>query len=96
MTTHEVRLDLLLGREVRDVNGCRVGRIEELRADRVAEECYVRDFLLGSAAGVRRLLGTLGAWRVAPLAAPWRVMDLRDPRRPRLTVARETLARAQD
>jgi hypothetical protein len=103
VSTREVRVDLLVGRRVRDVHGRPAGRIQEVRADRVAEECYVRDFLLGSQALVRRLLGgvarlgpvrTLGIGATAPLAAPWQVMDLSDPRRPRLTVPREALRRA--
>lgn len=103
MSTREVRLDLLLGRMVRDANGRPVGRIEEVRADRVAEECYVRDFLLGPSALVRRLLGgvaqlrlvrMLGLAATAPVAVPWQVLDLSDPCHPRLTTSRESLRRA--
>jgi hypothetical protein len=93
--TREVRLELLVGREVRDVEGRTAGRIEEVRADRVAEECHVRDYLLGPAAVGTRLLDgflalgfvrALGARPRPPRAAPWHVMDLRDPEHPRLTV----------
>lgn len=105
MSTWEVRLELLVGREVRDMDGHTAGRIEEVRADRVAEECHVREYLLGPAAIGARLLGSflglgfvraLGAKPQRPRAAPWHVMDLHDPEHPRLTVRRDALRRAGD
>ena len=103
MSTREVRLELLLGRKVRDVDGLIAGRIEEIRADRSAEECYVRDFLLGPAALIRRMLGevtglpfarTMRLGAAAPICVPWELMDLSDPDRPRVTVSRKALTRS--
>lgn len=105
MSTWEVRLELLVGREVHDLDGRAAGRIEEVRADRVAEECHVREYLLGPAALGARLLGSflglgfvraLGARPRRPRAAPWHVMDLRDPEHPRLTVRQSALQHAGD
>lgn len=100
MSTREVRLEHLIGRTVRDADGRCVGRIEEVRADRVAEECYAREFLLGPAALLRRLLGGVARLRLIratrlaasePLAVPWQMMDLSDAEHPRLRVARDAL-----
>jgi sporulation protein YlmC with PRC-barrel domain len=85
-----VHLELLLGREVHDPDGRKVGRILEVRAERQGKECVIREYLLGTAA----LLTRLGLYtgrivgvpiRRQPLSVPWDLMDLRDPRKPRLT-----------
>ena len=95
--SREVALHHLLGRTVRDPNGQRVGRIEELRAeielheqgnDYVVTEFHVGAFgAVESLAGVyfaRLLLHRLG--RLVPYdrhVIPWSRMDLSDPRQPR-------------
>ncbi|HEX4966287.1 MAG TPA: hypothetical protein VF173_36095 [Thermoanaerobaculia bacterium] len=83
-----VHLELLLGREVHDTGGRRVGRILSVTAERDGEDCVVQDFLLGPAALLHRLgittLGIVGFERREPLRVPWHQLNLSDPRRPRL------------
>ena len=83
-------VERLLGRRVVDARGRRVGRIEEVRADRDGPNWVVREYVLGLdslverlAAGaiVHALFGSL-AWRRRTFA--WDEIDLRDPERPGL------------
>ena len=92
-----VHLELLLGRVVRDPDGKKVGRIFAVRAELEGEDCVVREYLLGAAAmmsrlgiSAKRLLG----WpiRRKPLSIPWDLLDLRDPKKPRLLCAVAELA----
>jgi sporulation protein YlmC with PRC-barrel domain len=95
--SREVALHHLLGRTVRDLNGRKVGRIEELRAeielheqgnDYVVTEFHVGSFgaieTLAGAHFARQLLHRLG--RFASYEGhriPWHRLDLTDPRNPR-------------
>lgn len=95
--TREVALHHLLGRTVRDPDGRKVGRVEELRArielheagnDYVVTEFHVGSFgAIESLAGAhfaRLLLHRLG--RFAPYerySIPWDRIDLSDPRNPK-------------
>jgi sporulation protein YlmC with PRC-barrel domain len=93
---NEVKLELLLGRRVVDVNGVRVGHIEEVLADRDGEELLVTHFLVGRyglferlsiyhvGIGLLRYLGSR-AQSAHPHRIPWDTMDLSDPEHPRLT-----------
>ncbi len=89
MSTREVHLELLLGRRVRDSEGKPVGRLEEVRADRVDQECLVREFHVGPHALLERLsvglARTFGGPRHAATVIPWDKLDLSDPEHPRLT-----------
>lgn len=103
-TTREVRVELLEGRRVRDVDGRGVGRLEEIHAERQDLECIVQEFVVGPAA----LLERLGAWAgaTAPFKhlgglakklrweyrIPWQLLDLSDPERPRVRCRRAELA----
>lgn len=102
MGRREVHLERLLGRRVDDVQGRRAGRIEEVRAVRHGMELEVREYLLGPAALLTRVvrstlsLPLLRLLARGPLArrqwrVPWEMMDLRDPEHPRLRCAREEL-----
>jgi len=83
-----VHLELLIGRKVRDSEGRVLGRIEEVHADRVDQECVVREYHLGPGALLERLSVTAG--RIFRGAGPramvlrWDELDLTDPMRPRL------------
>jgi hypothetical protein len=87
-----VHFELLLGRVVRDPDGKKAGRILEVRAEPEGEDCVVREYLLGAAA-LRTRLGLtakrLFGWPVRgePLCIPWDLLDLRDPKKPRLLCA---------
>jgi sporulation protein YlmC with PRC-barrel domain len=99
MTTtkkNEVKLELLLGTRVVDIDGARVGRIEEVLADRDGDELLVTHYLVGRyglferfsiyhvGIGLLRYLGGR-AQSAHPHRIPWEKMDLSDPRHPRLT-----------
>src|SRR5213080_3787290 len=61
----EVNIELLLGTQVRDVNGDKVGRIQELRVDSRENSCVVESYLIGASALIERL----SAWTlVRPIA----------------------------
>ena len=90
----ELHLELLIGRKVRDPHGKVVGRLEEVRVDERDGECVVREFHLGAYAMFERLIGgpvgrsllrLLGRRAYSPLVIPWEMLDLSNPRRPRLT-----------
>ena len=84
-----VHLELLHGRKVIDTAGKTAGRIHSVKAERVGEECLVREYLLGPAALMHQL-GFSAAMLVGlpmrsePLRVPWQQLDLADPERPRL------------
>jgi hypothetical protein len=85
-----VHVELLLGRKVHDPDGRKVGRILAVATEADGDDCVVTEYRLGTAA----LLTRLGLYtghligipiRRKPLCVPWDLMDLRDPRKPRLT-----------
>jgi hypothetical protein len=91
-----VHFELLLGRKVHDPEGRKVGRILAIRADRQGKDYVVREYLLGTAALLARL--GISAGRIVglpihrePLCVPWDLMDLKDPKKPRLTCRLEEL-----
>ena len=92
-----VHLELLVGREVHDSEGKRVGRILSVTAEREGEDCVIREYLLGPAALLRRLgittLRLVGFRHREPLRVPWDQLDLSDPEKPRLRCRAEELKR---
>jgi sporulation protein YlmC with PRC-barrel domain len=94
--TREVALHHLLGRTVRDPNGRRIGRIEELRAEIELHEhdndYVVTEFHVGSFGAIETLAGAhfarLLLHRLGRFASydhhriPWNRLDLTDPRNP--------------
>jgi sporulation protein YlmC with PRC-barrel domain len=101
----EVKVELLIGAKVRDVNGEKVGRIEEISVDRQENGLLVESFLIGASAVISRL----SAWTlVRPIRRslkarhiyssyeiPWQDMDLADPKRPKLKTAKRDLHHAR-
>jgi sporulation protein YlmC with PRC-barrel domain len=84
-----IHFEHLLGREVLDPDGKRIGRILEVSSKRDGKECGVHEYMLGTAALLTRL--GISAQRLVglkirrkPLCIPWDQLDLRDPRKPRL------------
>jgi sporulation protein YlmC with PRC-barrel domain len=97
----EINVEQLLGTKVRDADGEVIGRIEEIRAERTDDSCYVDSYLVGASAVVERL----SAWSlirpikkmlrarhvVSVVEVPWQDLDLSDPERPVLRVPRSSL-----
>lgn len=95
--TRTVALHDLLGRTVRDPDGRKVGRIEELRAEielhDVGNDYVVTEFHVGSFGAIESVAGThfarlllLRLGRFAPYRShriPWNRLDLTDPRHPK-------------
>jgi sporulation protein YlmC with PRC-barrel domain len=101
----EINVELLIGKDVRDVHGEKVGRIEEFKVERGDESLVLDSYLVGSSALIERL----SAWTlVRPIAralhggrfyslyqVPWQDMDLSDPQHPRLRIAKRDLRHAK-
>jgi hypothetical protein len=101
----EVSIELLLGTKVRDVDNKSVGRIEEFRVRRDENTCVLDAYLVGASA----LIDRLSAWTLArPIGrylrmrkfvtvyeVPWQDMDLSDPEKPRLRIAKRDLRHAK-
>ena len=93
MKRQEVRLELLIGKQVFGLNGRAVGRLEEVRAElNNRGDCFVSEFLIGTYAMLQRLsvsqigraiLRTLHL-RQRGYRVHWEQLDLSDVQRPRL------------
>lgn len=94
---NERRVELLLGRKVRAMDGAVVGRIEEMRAEREDDHYVVTEFHLGPTALIERLavrhFGFTLPGRVHGYRVRWDQLDLEDEDRPRLTCPVEDLER---
>lgn len=101
----DVNVELLIGTKVRDADGNNVGRIEEFRVDRGDNSCAIESYLIGAAGWISRL----SAWTlIRPIARTlharrlynlydvrWQDMDLSDPKRPKLRIAKRDLRHAK-
>jgi len=98
-----IHVELLLSRQVLDVEGKPAGRIEEIVARRQDEEWLIESYLLGRKGLIERLsipefvrafvhlLG--GRKRVPTHQVPWKQMDLSEAQRPRLRCRAEDVER---
>jgi sporulation protein YlmC with PRC-barrel domain len=98
----EARVEDLVGRRLCDVDGRKVGRIEELVAELRGTDWVVIEVHVGPAALLERLvdlstlfplLSTLERRLRKRYRIPWEQLDLTDPRRPTATVAAAALGR---
>ena len=103
--SREVAVHHLIGKIVRDADGRKIGRIEELRAEIVlrdqGNEYVVTEFHVGSFGALEALVGSrlarLLLRRLGPLSryrfrcVGWEQMDLSDPSRPRTRVSADAL-----
>jgi len=101
----QINVERLLGTKVRDADGEKVGRIEELRVEQEKSALLVEAYLIGASALIERL----SAWTlVRPIKnslftrhiysmyeVPWQEMDLSDPKRPKVRIAKRDLHRAR-
>jgi len=105
MAKRRVHLQHLIGREVHDSAGKRVGHIEEFRAIQDGERCYVDQYQLGEEGLALRLsIPHLASLLIRPFgphnqpssqSVPWQQMDLTDPKHPRLRCTKEELDEMQ-
>ena len=101
----DTKLHLLVGTKVHDVDGRKVGRIEEIRVKREEKALLVESYLIGASAFIDRLsartlvrpIGRLLRARhvYSVYEVPWQDMDLTDPKRPVLRIATRDLRRAR-
>lgn len=106
MTNREIHLELLLGKQVRSLEGKPVGRIEEVRAEQQGDEWVIQEYLIGPAAILERLsawtiglgiLHLLGARKIhGGFRIPWNKLDLTDPEHPRLNCSVQELQEIQN
>ena len=91
--SHQVHVELLLGRKVFALNGHPIGRLEEIRTKVEGSRCFVSEFLVGSYAVLERLaawkmgrtlMRVVGAHKEHGYRVRWDQLDLSDPQRPRL------------
>ena len=100
--SHEINLELLLGRKVLDVDDNLIGHIEEIVAERRSGEYVVREYLLGRAALLNRFsvrikgltkLRLFGKPSHDGYRVPWDKLDLSDEECPRLLCTKDELKR---
>jgi sporulation protein YlmC with PRC-barrel domain len=98
---HEAHVERLLGKRVHDVNGASIGRLEEMILEIVDGEPVVTEFHVGPGAVFERVAAFVRdvpffGWLRRPTihVVPWTLMDLSDPTRPRVRVARHELPSA--
>ncbi|MEO5904210.1 MAG: hypothetical protein ABIQ55_09380 [Gemmatimonadaceae bacterium] len=101
----EIQLFEILGHKVYDSDGKYAGCIEEIEAERGDDSCAIENFLVEH----RGLTDRITAWAIAyslqhfipvrekskPYRVPWQLMDLSDPRNPRITVPQSELKRVR-
>ncbi|MBY5406219.1 MAG: PRC-barrel domain-containing protein [Rhizobium sp.] len=97
----EVQLELLLGKQVYDLDGKPVGRVEEVRAEARGENFYVLEYHLG-AYGLFERLSALAIGRAVLTAlgaagpgskklVPWDQLDISDPEHLQVTCRKAAL-----
>ena len=93
MKSRILNVELLIGQPVLARNGVSIGRLEEIRATISDRSLVVSEYHVGTFAMLERLSASvvgralLSAFQIRRkgYAIRWDQLDLRDPRRPRLT-----------
>jgi sporulation protein YlmC with PRC-barrel domain len=101
MKQRRIHAEHLLGRTVRDVDGRRSGRIEEVEIENSSDGCLVTGYVLGAQGLLKRFsFRGIGSLFIPALvdkaqkrakAVPWEKMDLTNPKRPRLRCRKDEL-----
>jgi sporulation protein YlmC with PRC-barrel domain len=101
----DIKIQLLVGTKVHDIDGKKVGRIEEIRVERQETALLVESYLIGVSALVdrlsaRTLVRPIGRFLRARhvysvYEVPWQEMDITDPKRPVLKIAQREMRRAR-
>lgn len=101
----DIKVQLLVGTKVHDIDGRKVGRIEEIRVERQETALLVEAYLIGTSAlidrlsartlvrPIRRFLDARHIYSVYEI--PWQEMDLTDPKRPVLKISQREMRRAK-
>jgi sporulation protein YlmC with PRC-barrel domain len=101
----DINVELLVGTKVYDVDGSKIGRIEEIRVERQEKALLVEAYLIGASAlierlsartlvrPIRRLLRSRHIYSVYEV--PWQDLDLSDPKRPVVRIAKRDLQRVK-
>ena len=103
MLKQEIKVELILGKRVRAMNGKSIGHLEEIRAELKQGECFVQEYHVGSYAAFERLAAlTIGRAILHLFGAksegyrvPWDKLDLSDPEKPRLLCSVQELKRIE-
>jgi sporulation protein YlmC with PRC-barrel domain len=101
----DIKIQLLVGTKVHDVDGRKVGRIEEIRVARQDKALLVEAYLIGASALIERLSARtlvrpirrfLRARHIYSVyEVPWQEMDVTDPKRPLLRIAQRDMRHAR-
>ena len=101
----DIRIQLLVGTKVNDVDGNSVGRIEEIRVKLEEKALLVESYLIGASALIERLsartlVRPIGRFLRARhiysvYEVPWQEMDVSDPKRLVLKIAQHDMHRAR-
>lgn len=99
----EVHVELLLGTRVRDVHGDVVGRLEELRCEKLDGEDVVVEFHVGAAAMIERIAMFVSSlplldrlpWSWWEYRVRWQDVELVSSRELRLRVPKDALERVR-
>lgn len=96
----KIHLQQLIGSEVRDGAGKRIGRIEAVHAHRTNDACFIDEYHLGAGAWLERVgisALRLAGWRRfnKPLRVPWQQLDITDPDHPKLRCTKAELMALQ-
>jgi sporulation protein YlmC with PRC-barrel domain len=101
----DIKIQLLVGTKVHDIDGKKVGRIEEVRVERQETALLVESYLIGVSAlidrlSARTLVRPIGRFLRARhiysvYEVPWQEMDITDPKRPVLKIAQREMRRAR-
>jgi sporulation protein YlmC with PRC-barrel domain len=90
-----LHLERLLGKQVHDSSGKRLGRLEEIHAEAHGDELWIHEYIVGAYGLLERFAAVPFRLGVIPFAGPkkfgrtykipWDKMDLADPNQPRTT-----------
>jgi len=94
VSKQEIHVERMIGKKVFALNGRSVGRLQEIRASVDRNQCYVKEFVVGSYGMFERLSAMSIARAIFArfhsdsrshgYLVPWKDLDLSDPNRPRL------------
>jgi sporulation protein YlmC with PRC-barrel domain len=103
--TMDIKVELLVGRKVYDIDGKKVGRIEEIRVERQDNALLVEAYLVGASALIDRLSARTLVRPISNILRarsiysvyeiPWQEMDVTDPKRPVLKILQRDMRRAK-